>query len=204
MILRVKIRPFSNEVRVFSNAPFDIPVQYRKEAYSEGRDGISAVLASSLYGIVDRWVEALGLFKVRPVIDFIEVREEQGNYIIPVLVQKRTKKTDVPEIDFLVQWSFKYEKDRTKATDTEWFYPSSFKVRKALKELIDRTWFFWQSVPVMEFSEKDITEEMLDVEKHEEPVKQLLLFERAIQQSLPVNDATVIRPDPMIDYGWSI
>lgn len=204
MILRVKIRPFSNEVHVFSNAPFDIPAQYRKEAYSEGRDGISAVLASSLYGIVDRWVEALGLFKVRPVIDFMEVREEQENYVIPVLVQKRTKKTNVPEIDFLVQWSFKYEKDRKKATDTEWFYPSSFKVRKALKELVDRTWFFWQSVPVMEFSGKDITEEMLDVEKHEEPVKQLLLFERAIWQSLPVNDATIIRPDPIIDYGWSI
>ena len=192
--MKAVVVPYTKEVIVESVSPVTVPLSYDTITRTEGRDGVKLVLASSLSGMVDRWVEAKRLFNTVPLMGTIDVYIEDGFIIFPVIAQGRFKSLP-KEIEYLLEWTERTKNYRERENG-KWFFRDFPAFIVMAGELFDSLWFFFGDRPFFE-PVKEAVKEFQEEERREVPLLAL-----AREKRKPGRDNVVWSPSPPSDIRW--
>ncbi len=193
--MKAVVVPYTNEIHVESRTSVAVPLGYDTITRTEGRDGVKLVLASSLSGMIDRWVEAKRLFGIVPLMGAIDVYVEDGFIVFPVIAQGSFKSLP-KEIEYLLEWTEKTEKYR-EVENGKWYFRDCPAFRVMAGELFDALWFFFGDRPFFE-PVKEAVKEFQEEERREVPLLAL-----AREKRKPGRDNVVWSPSPLFDFRWS-
>lgn len=193
--MKAVVVPYTKEVIVESVSPVTVPLSYDTITRTEGRDGVKLVLASSLSGMVDRWVEAKRLFNTVPLMGTIDVYIEDGFIIFPVIAQGRFKSLP-KELEYLLEWTERTKKYRERENG-KWYFRDCPAFRVMAGELFDSLWFFFGDRPSFDPAKESVRE------FYEEEVQEVPLLALAREKRKPGRDNVVWSPSPLFDFRWS-